>query len=206
MYFASMLQINSTLEKLDLGDCDLVSKPVKLSAVTQVTVRVSVTKILQCLLRGSALCCHWVCIFWWLEVTQCIIMQCVLGKVCCIKLWSHNQWYIRVTVPGNSGAWLSHIPALFLLFIFCYAKPCVIHTEEGGSSKACSAIKPESHPPHSSVAPVRARLIKDLGVAVLNWVGRPLIWSQIICCLQGGRWDSPELPWEGQEGRNGSRH
>ena len=26
MFFAAMLQINSSLEKLDLGDCDLVSK------------------------------------------------------------------------------------------------------------------------------------------------------------------------------------
>lgn len=26
MFFATMLQINSSLEKLDLGDCDLVSK------------------------------------------------------------------------------------------------------------------------------------------------------------------------------------
>lgn len=26
MFFASMLKINSTLEKLDLGDCDVVSK------------------------------------------------------------------------------------------------------------------------------------------------------------------------------------
>ena len=36
MFFASMLQINSTLERLDLGDCDMVSNPVKLSAMTEV--------------------------------------------------------------------------------------------------------------------------------------------------------------------------
>lgn len=29
MFFAAMLQINSSLEKLDLGDCDLVSKMVE---------------------------------------------------------------------------------------------------------------------------------------------------------------------------------
>jgi hypothetical protein len=29
MFFASMLQINSSLEKLDLGDCDLVSKLIR---------------------------------------------------------------------------------------------------------------------------------------------------------------------------------
>jgi len=34
MYFASMLQVNCTLEKLDLGDCDLVSEPVESSAMT----------------------------------------------------------------------------------------------------------------------------------------------------------------------------
>lgn len=34
MFFASMLQINSTLEKLDLGDTDMVSNLVKLSAMT----------------------------------------------------------------------------------------------------------------------------------------------------------------------------
>lgn len=32
--FATMLPSNSTLERLDLGDCDLVSNPVKLSAMT----------------------------------------------------------------------------------------------------------------------------------------------------------------------------
>lgn len=47
------------------------------------------------------------------------------------------------------------------------SKSCVIN-DEGGSSKVCSAIKPESHPFHSSVAPVRAQLKKDLGMAVLN--------------------------------------
>lgn len=31
MFFASMLQINSTLEKLDLGDTDMVSNSVKLT-------------------------------------------------------------------------------------------------------------------------------------------------------------------------------
>lgn len=29
MFFAAMLQINSSLEKLDLGDCDLVSRMVE---------------------------------------------------------------------------------------------------------------------------------------------------------------------------------
>lgn len=32
MVFAAMLQINSSLEKLDVGDCDLVSKLVRKSA------------------------------------------------------------------------------------------------------------------------------------------------------------------------------
>lgn len=33
MYFASMLQVNCTLEKLDLGDCDVVSESVESSAM-----------------------------------------------------------------------------------------------------------------------------------------------------------------------------
>lgn len=35
MFFAAMLQINSSLEKLDLGDCDLVSK-ILMRKITQV--------------------------------------------------------------------------------------------------------------------------------------------------------------------------
>lgn len=55
----------------------------------------------------------------------------------------------------------------FCCLFVTLSKSCVIN-DEGGSSKVCSAIKPESHPFHSSVAPVRAQLKKDLGMAVLN--------------------------------------
>lgn len=54
MFFASMLKINSTLKKLDLGDCDVVSNPVKLSAIRHKSFK-GITRVLQCLIRGK---CH----------------------------------------------------------------------------------------------------------------------------------------------------